>query len=312
MNVDGVARNALLTALAPAVWGSTYIVTTEWLPPDRPLLAATMRSLPPGLILLGLGRKLPSGTWWWRALALGVLNIGAFFYLLFVAAYHLPGGVAALVGSIQPTVVLVLSAVILKQAVRATHVVSCVVGVVGIGLLVLRPDAALDGVGVLAGLGGAASMATGIVLTKLWGRPEGVGILTFTGWQLGVGGVVLLPVMLAAEGLPGVLTGTNVAGYLYLGGIGALVAYSIWFRGIGRLPALAVSCLGFVSPLVATALGYVVLGQELTPLQVAGAGAVFAAVVLAQPAGGRRHHPPPASEPVGQEPVAATRAGLTA
>ncbi|MBC8090808.1 MAG: EamA family transporter, partial [Pseudonocardia sp.] len=44
--------DAGVTALAPAVWGSTYLVTTELLPPDRPLLAATVRALPAGLVLL--------------------------------------------------------------------------------------------------------------------------------------------------------------------------------------------------------------------------------------------------------------------
>lgn len=51
-------RTAALTGLAPAVWGSTYLVTTELLPPDRPLLATTLRALPGGLVLLALGRKL--------------------------------------------------------------------------------------------------------------------------------------------------------------------------------------------------------------------------------------------------------------
>nr|WP_202918005.1 hypothetical protein [Streptomyces taklimakanensis] len=44
----------LVTALAPAIWGTTYLVTTELLPPDRPLLAAVLRALPAGLLLLAL------------------------------------------------------------------------------------------------------------------------------------------------------------------------------------------------------------------------------------------------------------------
>ncbi|WP_249044498.1 hypothetical protein [Crossiella equi] len=76
----------LLTALAPAVWGSTYLVTTELLPPGRPLLAAVLRALPAGLLLVALTRRLPRGDWWWRSFVLGALNIGVFFALLFVAA----------------------------------------------------------------------------------------------------------------------------------------------------------------------------------------------------------------------------------
>lgn len=278
-----VTADMALTALAPAVWGSTYVVTTELLPPDRPVLAATLRALPAGLVLLAVGRVLPRGVWWWRALVLGVLNIGAFFYLLFVSAYFLPGGVAALIVAVQPLLVLLLGAMLLKDRIRLVQVAACVLGVLGVALLVLKPQASLNPEGVLAGLAAAACMASGIVLTKRWGRPDGVGLLTFTGWQLAVGGLVLAPVTLLAEGLPGSVTLTNVAGFAYLGVIGALLAYAIWFRGISRLPALVVSITGFASPLTATVLGYLVLSQALTPLQLVGAAAVVAAVVLAQP-----------------------------
>ncbi|MGC5343958.1 EamA family transporter [Streptomyces sp. DT24] len=291
MKSNRVATDSALTALAPLIWGSTYVVTTELLPPDRPLLASVVRALPAGLVLMAVGRTLPRGMWWWRALVLGVLNIGAFFYLLFVAAYHLPGGVAALVMSVQPMIVLFLSALLLKDKIKPVHVVASVFGVVGVGLLVLRPQAELDAVGVGAGLLGAVSMASGIVLTKKWGRPEGVGLLTFTGWQLTVGGLVLLPVTLIGEGLPGSVNGHNLIGFAYLGLIGALFAYAIWFRGVERLPALAVSFLSFASPLAATVLGYLVLDQSLTALQFVGAAAVITAVVLAQP---RQKRPKPA------------------
>ena len=283
MNNSRMVRDSALTALAPAIWGSTYLVTTELLPPDSPLLASVVRALPAGLVLLAIGRVLPSGVWWWRALALGVLNIGAFFYLLFVAAYHLPGGVAALVMAVQPLLVLLLALPLLKNRIRSVQVAACLLGVTGVALLVLQPQAGLNTIGVVAALAAAASMAFGIVLTKRWGRPEGVGLLTFTGWQLTVGGLVLLPIMLVAEGLPGQITGTNITGFLYLSLIGALFTYVIWFRGIERLPALAVSFLSFCSPLAATALGYVFLGQALSPLQMAGALAVIFAVVLVQP-----------------------------
>ena len=101
--------------LAAVIWGSTYLVTTEWLPPDRPLLASLARALPAGLLLLIWQRQLPQGLWWWRVAVLGILNIGLFFYCLFVAAYLLPGGIAALVMSCQPVLVMLLSVFVLQQ-----------------------------------------------------------------------------------------------------------------------------------------------------------------------------------------------------
>jgi probable blue pigment (indigoidine) exporter len=270
------------TALAPAIWGSTYLVTTEFLPPGRPYLAAVVRALPAGLALMALGRCVPRGAWVGKTLVLGTLNIGLFFFLLFVAAYRLPGGLAALIMSFQPMLVLVLAALLLRDRIRPVHVAACVLGAAGVALLVLRPTAVLDPIGVVAALAGAASMAAGIVLTKRWGRPEGVNVLQFTGWQLTAGGLVLLPAMLAVEGLPSQVTWTNAGGLAYLAIAGSLFGYTVWFRGIGRLPALAVSFFSLVSPIVATALGYIFLDQSLSAVQLLGALVVVAGIVLAQ------------------------------
>ncbi|MCD4852610.1 EamA family transporter [Arthrobacter sp. AK01] len=275
-------RDLFITALAPMVWGSTYLVTTEFLPADRPLLAATVRALPAGIVLMLVTRTWPRGSWWFKAAALGALNIGLFFFLLFFTAYQLPGGLAALVMSIQPLFVLFLGVLLLGEGIRKAHIIACVVGAAGVGLLVLRSDATLTFVGVLAGMAAALSMAAGIVLTKRWGRPDGVGLLGFTGLQLAMGGVMLLPVTLVVEGLPGSVSVPNLAGFAYLSVIGALVAYAVWFRGIQRLPTMVVSFLGFLSPLVATVLGFVFLGESLSGWQLVGAVLVLGAVFLVQ------------------------------
>jgi probable blue pigment (indigoidine) exporter len=270
-----------VTALAPAIWGSTYLVTTEWLPPDRPLLATTVRALPAGLVLLPFTRAVPSGTWLWRTIALGTLNIGAFNFLLFVAAYRLPGGIAAMIMAVQPMLVLVLAALLIGDRIRYAHVVACALGAGGVALLVFEGAAAPDLLGVLAAL------AAGITLTKLWGRPDGVGLLPFTGWQLVAGGLVTLPFTLALEGLPATISASNVIGFGYLISLGAVISYAIWFRGMERLPAIAVSFLALGSPIVATLLGYLFLSQALSILQVAGIVAIIAAVLLAQPSPAR-------------------------
>ena len=89
-----ITRTLLLTAVAPMAWGTTYLVTTELLPGGHPMLAGLLRALPAGLLALAIGRTLPRGEWWLKAALLGVLNIGAFFPLLFLAAERLSGGVA--------------------------------------------------------------------------------------------------------------------------------------------------------------------------------------------------------------------------
>ncbi|CAN5879877.1 EamA family transporter [soil metagenome] len=271
----------LVTAVAPIIWGTTYFVTTELLPPDRPLLAAVVRALPAGLALVALTRRLPQGTWWWRAVVLGALNIGAFFALLFVAAYRLPGGVAATIMAAQPLLVASLAARLLGERLTLRTTIAAAAGVAGVGLLVLRADARLDGVGVAAAIGGAVVMATGVVLARRWSSPAP--LLATTGWQLAAGGLLLLPVALLAEGPPpATLTATNLAGYGYLTIIGAALAYPLWFRGIRALSPTNVTFLGLLSPLVATALGWLALDQELTAAQILGGLVALTAVVAAQ------------------------------
>lgn len=269
-----------LTAIAPVIWGSTYIVTTELLPNYSPISVALLRALPAGLLLLAFTRKLPSGIWWLRIFALGALNFSVFWSLLFVAAYRLQGGVAATVGAIQPLIVVFLAAQLLGSSLRPVSLYAAILGLAGVALLVLAPGARLDFIGVAAGLGSALSMAFGTVLTRKWQPP--VTLLTLTGWQLTAGGILLIPVSLFfAPAMPSP-TLSNLFGLIWLGLIGAALTYIFWFRGIVRIEPALVSLLGFLSPLTAILLGWLCLGQSLTPIQIAGVGLIIASIWLGQ------------------------------
>ncbi len=285
-------RDLALTALAPLTWGSTYAVTTEFLPPGRPLFTAVMRVLPAGLALFAVTRVLPRGAWLWRSAVLGALNIGAFTPLLFLAAYRLPGGVAAVLAAVGPLFALAFAALLLAERPTPRGLLAGLTGLAGVALVVLRADARLDTVGVLAGLAGAALLSAGTVLTKRWGRPEGVGPLAFTAWQLTVGGLLLVPVALLAEGAPPALDGRAAGGYLYLGAIGTAAAYWLWFRGISRLPATSVAFLLLLSPLSAAVIGWAALGQALTPLQLLGMALALGGTLAGQRPARPRPRPP--------------------
>ncbi|MCX5420845.1 EamA family transporter [Streptomyces sp. NBC_00078] len=296
-------RSALiaLTTLAPASWGTTYAVTTQFLPPDRPLFTGLVRALPAGLLLLAITRVLPRGAWWWKAAVLGALNIGAFFPLLFLSAYRLPGGMAAVVGSVGPLFVAGLAAVLLGERPTLRTLLTGIAAAFGVSLVVLKAAGALDGLGVLAALAATASMSTGTVLTKRWGRPEGVGPLALTGWQLTAGGLLIAPLALLVEGAPPALDGRAVGGYLYLALANTAVAYWLWFRGIGRLTATQVTFLGPLSPLTAAIVGWAALGQALTPLQLTGMALAFGATAAGQIRPRVAHQSFSSAEHTGQE-----------
>lgn len=278
----GNLPRTVLTALAPASWGTTYVVTTELLPAGHPLFAGLLRALPAGLIAMALTRTLPRGLWWGKAAVLGVLNIGLLFPLLFLAAERLPGGVAATLAAAQPLVVAALAVAVLDESPSAWRLVWGAIGLVGVALVVIVPDATFDLAGIVAGIAAAASMALGLTLTKKWGRPAEAGPTVFAGWQLTAGGLFMLPLTFLVEGPPPAIDPPAALGYLWLGLVGGLIAYVLWFCGIGTLPVTSVTVLVLLSPLVAAVLGAILLGQTLGPTQLVGFGLALAAIVAGQ------------------------------
>jgi len=274
-------RALALTAFAPAAWGTTYLVTERLLPPDRPLLSATLRALPTGLVLLAVTRRLPHGDWWWRAVLLGVCNIGFFFPLLFLAAYRLPGGLASTLQATSPLAVMALAALMIGERAGTARLVAAAVGVAGVGLLVLRSPGHLDALGLVGAFGSVAVSALGFVLIKRWTPP--VEMLTLVSWQLVVGGLALLPVAWLVEGPPPHLDTPAVGGYLWLMVAGTGLAYWCWFTGLRAMPAGAVSLIGLVNPVVGTTLGVAIAGEVFGPLQALGVVLVLGGVLAGQP-----------------------------
>lgn len=264
------------------MWGSTYIVTTEMLPSGYPVTLAVLRALPAGLLLLIVTRQMPPKAWLGRTALLGALNFAIFWSMLFITAYRLPGGVAATLASTQTLMVIGLARGLLGTPVRAAAVVAAVGGVGGVGLLLLGPKAALDPVGLAAGLIGALSMAAGTVLSRKWKPP--VPALSFAAWQLTAGGLLLVPIAFVIEPPLPVLSPSHLVALLWLGLIGAALTYWVWFRGIARLEPSSVSMLGMLSPLTAVLLGWVVLGEVLTPVQLAGAVVIIVCIGWGQAA----------------------------
>jgi probable blue pigment (indigoidine) exporter len=273
-------RDALLTVIAPASFGTVYVATTLLLPPDRPLLAATMRALPAGLLILAVTRTLPHGRWWWKAATLGTLNFGAFFPLLFVAAYRLPGGLAATLGALQPLIVAALAVPLLKIRTPRAVLLAAVAVAAGVALMTTTGADQQDPIGIAAMLAATSLLALAIVLGRKWGSP--VPPLTMAGWQLTIGGLALTPVTLVVEGLPSAFTTDNLLGFAYIGLIGTVLAYTFWFRGVQRLAPTSVSLLSTANPLVATITGFLFLGQTFTPWQVTGFTIALVALVAGQ------------------------------
>lgn len=272
----------LLTAVAPAAWGTTYIVTERLLPPDRPLFAALLRALPIGLALLAWRRQLPQGSWWWKAVVLGLCNIGLFFPLIFVSAYHLPGGLAATIQALSPLAVMGIAWLLIGERPGALRAVAALVGLTGVALLVLQSPDGVTPLGLTGAFGSVLVSALGFVLVKRWPAP--VDLLTLMSWQLVVGGLVLLPVAFLVEGPPPAIDAPAALGYTWLALVGTGLAYYCWFRGLTRMAAGGVALIGLVNPVVGTLLGVALAAEAFGLAQALGMMLVLGGVLAGQPA----------------------------
>lgn len=269
--------HVLLTILAPIIWGTSYLITSEWLPEDYPITIAMLRALPAGLLILIILRQWPQKNQWWKVFILGGLNFTVFWICLFVSAYRLPGGIAATLGALQPLIVIGLSYGLVNNKVHLLSLASAVMGIVGVALLVLKSTIHLDLIGIVAAVSGAVSMALGTVLSKQWRGHSS--LMAFTGWQLSAGGLLLLPLSLFFEPSFPVLDIKSIGGLLWLSLFGAVFSYLLWFNGIAKLNSVQVSTLAFLSPVTAILLGWLILEQNLSTLQLAGVFIIFISII---------------------------------
>lgn len=273
-------RTALITAIAPVSWGATYFVTQHTLPADSPLWGAALRALPAALVLLAIARARPHGREWGRTALLGVLNVGGFFLLLYVAAQLLPSSVASSIMAASPLVLAAFGWALLGQRPAARVIAGAAVGIVGVLLLVAGGLGAIDGWGVAASAAGLVSSSLGYVLTRRWGgtaRP-----VVASAWQLLFGGAMLLVAALLVEGEPPRLDASGWAGVAFVTLVGTAIANVAWFHGLEHLSAGAVGVIGLLNPVTGVLLGVLAGGESLALAQLVGIVLVLAGILAGQ------------------------------
>jgi probable blue pigment (indigoidine) exporter len=285
---DKRLRWILITAIAPIAWGATYVVTRQLLPADAPLWGGVLRALPAGLLLLLIARRLPSGSWWWRSLVLGTLNVGGFFVLIYIAGQRLPSSLAATLMSTSAACMLLFAWLLLKRRPRLAAAAGAGIGLVGVGIMLGFDLGAADAWGVAASLGAMVASSLGFVLTARWGAD--VPALPMASWQLIGGSVVLLPVTLLVEGGPPALTASSALGFAFVSLVATALAYVAWFAGLRHLSPGVVGIVGLLNPVTGVVLGVAVAGEVFGLAQGIGIALVLGGIALGAlpPRGPRR------------------------
>jgi len=276
-------RIVAVTAIAPIAWGATYVVTRHLLPADAPLWGAALRALPAGLLLWALARRRPRGAWWWRAPVLGLLNFGAFFVLVYLAAQLLPSSIAASIMALAPLALAGIAWPLLAQRPTARWAAGSVLGIVGVLLVVGLGAGSVSPAGVVASVIALLASSLGAILTTRW--RDDTPLLATTAWQLTAGGIVLVVAAGIVEGPPPRVDAAGIAAYAGIAVVATALAFVCWFTGLRHLPAGTVGIIGLLNPVTGVVLGVVVGGESLALPQTIGIALVLFSLVVARPRG---------------------------
>lgn len=275
--------------LVTLLFGSGFPAVKTGLSFIPPLLFAASRSyLAAALLLVYVGTT--TEYWYPRSrqdvtavLAGGLFLVGG-TGIGFVAQQFITAGVAAIIFSLAPIITAVLAWPLLPaERLAGRDYLGVLVGFVGI-TIVIRPDPAglLDPelVGKLLFFGALVIVELGAVLIRR-SRPS-MPIPALTGWAMVLGGTVHVVLAMAiGESIASIQpTPLAVAMVVYLSvfiGVFGLVTYLVLMGEVGPLKANLTT---YLTPIVALAIGWVLLGERIQPLTLVGFGVILAGFVL--------------------------------
>jgi drug/metabolite transporter (DMT)-like permease len=300
---------AVVAALATVyvLWGSTYLGIAVMIETMPPLLAAGARYGTAGLIILGVlvaharlrGGVLerPSAAQWRTAAIVGTLlllggNGGVVLGELFI-----PTGVAAVLVATVPIWLAVFDAAITRQRPSGLVIGGLVAGIAGVAVLLVPVEGfgELEPIGIVLVLGGAIAWAIGSLYSRYGPLPRSA--LLVTGMQMLLGGIALLVagILLGEVGQTDVTTFSmeSVVAFVYLIVFGSIVAFTAYTWLLANVPVSTVATYAYVNPIVAVALGALILGEDITPRTFL-AGALIIGAVVAMVSGRPRTSAEPA------------------
>jgi drug/metabolite transporter (DMT)-like permease len=283
-------RAWLYFALMCMIFGTTFLAikigSNAGVPP---FLAAGLRFTSAGtILLLARGRiwsrtHRPSGGLIWRTAILGLLMIGLAFAATYLAADYIGSGQLAQIQAVSPVFVAGLSVVLLRKRLRISHIWGLAFGFSGALLLVGFTGSLGPGylIGALAALGAETSYSLGAIWYR-WAFEERPNATVMNGFSMLFGGSFLLLLAVATGQTRFPFSNEAVGSLLYLIVFGALFGHTLHLWLIANVSPLFASTFLFVSPVIATILGSIVLDETITIFNLVGAASVLLGVFAIQ------------------------------
>ena len=264
------------------IWGSTYLgieLAGETIPP---LLAVATRFVAAGLLMAAFtARRRGAHVLRVRPRELGAAAVvGALLpganAILFVAERHVPSGLSALIVGSVPLWLVVLRSATGDRPPRVA-LAGVLVGFAGLALLV-RPGGGAPLWALLIVVLCSVMWAVGSFLAARLPLPaDGFAAVTY---EMLLGGVLLLPAAATTHPHLGSVSARSAFGWAYLVTFGSIVGFTAYVWLLDNAPLGRVATYAYVNPVVAIALGALVLHERLTWTVGAGAALVLACVAV--------------------------------
>ena len=231
----------------------------------------------------------------------GIVGIGLVQWLYFVAIARLPVGIALLLEYLAPVLVAVWVRFVRHEPVRPRIWVALALCLVGLGVVAeVWSGLTLDGLGVIAGLAAAASLAIYYLTSEHGlGRRDPLSLAAWTFTAAAVFWTVLQPPWSYAwaqlgdpVALPGPFAGAEVPLWTLVAWIvvlGTVIPYGLVLVSLANLGATRTGLLGMAEPVTSAIVAWVVLDEVLSGVQLLGAVLVIFGIVAAETA---RRAPP--------------------
>lgn len=289
-------RGWILFAVMAVLWGIPYLFIKEAVDTFTPFAVVAGRTLGGALLLLPFAIRSkalrPALKHWPWVRAFGAIEMAGPFLLLGHAEQTLPSGLTGLLVATVPLVAAIISVIRGDRGVlRPLRLIGLLVGFAGVAVVVsghgfdAGPGALLAIAEVLL-VAVLYAIAPFIVATKLGGVPA-LGSITIA---LGAVGLFYLPFALLVPG--GEPTVRSTVSLIALAVLCTALAFIVFFSLIDEVGPARAPLFTYVNPVVAIALGIIVLGEELTLGLVLGFPLVIIGCWLAA-TGGRLRNPRP-------------------
>ena len=268
------------------LWASASVATKFGVQSVPPLLLAEVRFLIAGggMLLFAYvfqrGNPLPKGPEWGRLTVFAALNTTIYLGLFVLALSQVSAGIGSLATATNPLFISLISAIWLRRRLRWQEGGGLVLGVLGVSLatypLLGQAYATVPGLLMLLASMVSISVATVYYARFTWRLPN----LVVNGWQVLIGGALLLPITLLTTPLHTArFDGRFWASVGWLIGPVSVVALQLWFRLV-RADAVRASLWLFLCPPFGFAYSALLLGEPITAYTVAGTLLVIAGLVL--------------------------------